>query len=256
MELTTDTQRSVSSFFDALAPAYDAMTDIESRIVRERPFFHVLVDRYGVRTAIDAGAGTGVHGILLAQLGVRVVAVDVSREMLKQVKTNATHYGVSIRTVHVDLESLTDSISTPVDAIVCLGNTLAHIHDENGLSTILTGFRRLLRPEGVLVLQTLNYGRIPRDREVILNKRERDGATYERSYRPEGILLSFQTTIRRADRTETQSLLHRPWGASELTSTLRGAGFDTPSLYGGIDLRTFEPEVSNDLFLIIEPNQS
>lgn len=175
MELTTESQRSISSFFDALAPAYDAMTDIESRIVRERPFFHVLVERYGIRTAVDAGAGTGVHGILLSQLGVRVVAVDVSREMLKQTQINAAQYGVTVRTVHADLTAMSEAVTSPVDAIVCLGNTLAHIHDEEGMGSVLEGFRRTLRPHGVLVLQILNYGRIPKDRDVVLNTRERDG---------------------------------------------------------------------------------
>lgn len=256
MELTTESQRSISSFFDALAPAYDAMTDIESRIVRERPFFHVLVERYGIRTAVDAGAGTGVHGILLSQLGVRVVAVDVSREMLKQTQINAAQYGVTVRTVHADLTAMSEAVTSPVDAIVCLGNTLAHIHDEEGMGSVLEGFRRTLRPHGVLVLQILNYGRIPKDRDVVLNTRERDGAIYERSYRPEGRLLSFQTTVRRPDRTETRSLLHRPWNADELTAALVQAGFHTPSLYGGIDLRTFEPETSNDLYMIVQPTHS
>jgi ubiquinone/menaquinone biosynthesis C-methylase UbiE len=250
MEPTTETPRSPAAFFDALAVDYDVMTDIGARLVRERPFFHVLVDRYDLRTAIDVGTGTGVHAVLMAQLGVRVTAVDISEEMLRIARLNASRYHVRLRTLRADVTSLGDTVSGMFDAAVCLGNTLVHLLRTEDLDRTLAGFRRLVQRNGIVVMQILNYAAIPVDREVILNSREREGAFFERSYRPNGALLEFRTTIRRGTRTEQRSVLHRPWTSNELVEALQRSGFTTTVRFGGIDLKPFDASTSTDLFLI------
>lgn len=253
MDPMTEALQTPASFFDALAPDYDALTDIGSRLVRERPFFHVLVHRYGIRTAIDAGCGTGVHAILLSQLGAKVTAVDVSAEMLRLARVNAAHFGVKLRTIKSDVASMSDLVRGPVDAIVCLGNTLAHVHRDEELAAAFSGFRRLLAPEGIAVIHVLNYAKIRTDRESLLSTRDRDGVVFERSYRPSGAMLEFRTTIRRASRTDEQSVLHRPWRAEELVKALGDAGFGATTLTGGIDLKPYDPAGSGDLFLFAAP---
>lgn len=250
MDQTIDTILSPATFFDALAPEYDAMTDIGARLVRERPFFHVLVDRYNVRTAIDLGTGTGVHAILLAQLGVRMTAVDISDEMLRIARLNASRFRVRLRTLRADVTAAGEVVAGTYDAAVCLGNTLVHLHTTEDLDRTAQGLRRMVRRDGVVVLQILNYENARFDREVVLNRRERDGATFERSYRPNGALLEFRTTIRRGPRIDVHSVLHRPWRSDELTGALRRAGFSGIEPYGGIDLKPFDAAASTDLFLI------
>lgn len=245
-----DADHTVSSFYDALAPAYDAMTDMDARLVRERPFFHVFVDRHSVRTAIDAGCGTGVHSILLAQLGVRVTAVDVSDAMLRVARANAGRADVTIRTVRADLTEMESANLPAVDAIVCLGNTLAHVLSEKKLAGVLRSFGQLLNTGGVVVVHLLNYATIPHDRDVVLNVREREGVVVERSYHPEGPLLSFRTSIRRSGEVEDRTVLHRPWSWRELAAAMTKAGFHAPDMYGGIDLRPFEAASSKDLFAV------
>ncbi|MCU0453629.1 MAG: class I SAM-dependent methyltransferase [Bacteroidetes bacterium] len=250
MEPTTETLRSPAAFFDALAGDYDVMTDIGARLVRERPFFHVLVDRYDLRTAIDVGTGTGVHAVLMAQLGVRVTAVDISEEMLRIARLNASRYHVRVRTLRADVASVGETVSGLFDAAVCLGNTLVHLHRTEDLDRAFTGFRRFVQRNGVVVIQILNYAAIPADREVILSSREREGAVFERSYRPNGAMLEFRTTIRRGMRTEQRSVLHRPWTSNELVEALDRSGFRSTALFGGIDLKPFDASVSSDLLLI------
>lgn len=253
---TTDSLLSPASFFDALAADYDTMTDIGARLVRERPFFHVFVDRYDVRTAIDLGTGTGVHAILLAQLGVRMTAVDISDEMLRIARLNASRYRVRLRTVRADVAGVRDLVVGSFDAAVCLGNTLVHVHRTEDLDQAAQGLRRLVRRGGVVVVQVLNYEKVPLDCEVVLSRRERDGATFERSYRPNGALLEFRTTVRRGPRTEVHSVLHRPWRSDDLVGALRRAGFGGIERYGGIDLKPFDARASTDLFLIATTTSS
>ena len=80
MEQPTD----LSGFYDRLAPEYDLMTGFEKRIATEASLFKKLVDRYAIHSALDAGSGTGYHSVVLAQLGVNVTALDISREALEE----------------------------------------------------------------------------------------------------------------------------------------------------------------------------
>lgn len=256
MEPVTKALSSPASFFDALAADYDVMTDIGSRLVKERPFFHVLMDRYDVRTAVDVGTGTGVHAVLMAQLGVRVTAVDVSGEMLRIARLNATRHRVRLRTLRADLVTLADVVSGTFDAVTCLGNTLTHVHRDEELAGALAGFRRIVHRQGAAVLQVLNYSRIPADHEYRISVREREGTIFERSYRPSGPLLEFRTTIRRGPTAEVHSVLHRPWRFEELFGALRRAGFDGIEAFGGIDLKPFDATASTDLFLIATTTSS
>jgi hypothetical protein len=116
--------------------------------------------------------------------------------------------------------------------------------------------RRLVRRDGVVVVQVLNYDNVPSDREIVLNRRERDGATFERSYRPKGELLEFRTTIRRGSRSEVHSVLHRPWRSDELVGALRRSGFESIERFSGIDLKPFDAAASTDLFLIANSTSS
>ncbi len=245
-----ESMNSPATFFDALAADYDAMTDIGSRLVRERPFFHVLIERYDVRTAIDVGTGTGVHAILMAKLGVRVTAVDVSAEMLRIARLNASRHGVRLRTLCTDLKTLGEVVTGTFDAVVSLGNTFAHLYRTEDLVEALAGFRRIVHRQSVAVIQVLNYAKLLGKEEIILSTREREGAVFERSYRPSGDLLEFRTTVRRGPNTHTQSVLHRPWRADELVRAIERAGFASTTTFGGIDLKPFDATTSTDLFLI------
>src|SRR5512135_1969492 len=100
----------IVAFYDSLASDYDAMTGFEKRLVQERPYFHRLVDRYGLTSAVDAGTGTGMHALLLAQLGVRVTAVDVSPEMLRRLSGHAREMQVEIDIVESGFQTLSSVI--------------------------------------------------------------------------------------------------------------------------------------------------
>ena len=97
---------SVSHFYDALAEDYDAMTDLSERFHRERPAFQLLVDRYGIRSAADAGTGTGFHALLLAELGVDITAVDISARMADRLRAHARDRALPVRVVVGDIRKL------------------------------------------------------------------------------------------------------------------------------------------------------
>jgi glycine/sarcosine N-methyltransferase len=241
----------VALFYDALAPHYDEMTGFQKRFVHEKPFFRLLVERYNITTALDAGCGTGFHALLLSQLGVQVTGIDLSREMLQRAEQHARKLGLAV-------EFLQASFQTPLektfDAIMCLGNALAHVRTRENLRATLINFARMLAPGKILFLQNLNYDRILAQRERIQSIKASGGTTYVRfyDYGEETIVFNLLTIVATKGSLEQklQSVPLRPWREAELVTLLQQTGYEEIKSYGGISLEEFHPRTSKDLVLL------
>ncbi|MCX6138497.1 MAG: class I SAM-dependent methyltransferase, partial [Ignavibacteriales bacterium] len=189
---------SFSQFYDRLAPAYDTMTGFEKRMNAERDFFREIVSRFHIHRAVDAGCGTGVHALVLAQLGVNVLGVDISGEMIAAAKQHAEELRLSVEFRQMDLLALAGTANR-YDAVFCLGNTLAHCDSAEHLRRVVEGFSRTMVAGGVIVLQVLNYDRILADRPRVINKRQVGDCTYVRyySYHDERILFNILTLCKK-----------------------------------------------------------
>ncbi len=230
------------------------MTDFAERLVRDEPVFRQLIGEFGIRTALDAGAGTGLHSLILARLGVEVTAVDVSGAMLHRLEQHAAAMGLQIRTVGSALEDLAESKVGPVDAVFCLGNTISHLLSDEDLLRALNGFAYVLRPDGVLVIQLPNFERIIRRGQRIQNVRERNGTIYVRFYDLDGDRVRFNVlTLRRESGAMTHALntvTLQPLRADRLVSLLGESGFSNQEVFGGLSKQGFVPAESQELVVI------
>jgi SAM-dependent methyltransferase len=244
----------VAAFYDALAPAYDAMTSPGKRADRELPLFRNLVAEYAITTAIDAGSGTGFHAFLLAGLGVRVTAVDLATEMLNRLEQAAAVRKIDIATVQSDLRDLSSCLSGTFDALVCMGNTLAHIPGRAALDRTLEGFATRVKPGGIVLIQLLNYARILSGRQRIQSVREEQGNTFIRFYDFEEDRIRFN--ILRLERSggeivpRLSSVDLHPFLLPELVEALGRAGFVWREAYGDVAMSPFDPASSPDLVLL------
>ncbi len=246
----------VEEFYDLLAPDYDAMTGFDQRFVREAPFFRLLVERYKIRNALDAGSGSGFHSVLLSQLGVRVSAVDASAEMIRLTSAHARQAGVRIKTLQATFKDLQRHLKASFDAVFVMGNSLAHLLSRSELRRSIDSFSRLLLPEGILFIQCLNYERILSSRVQVLSSKSSDTKSFVRSYDydEEGILFNIHTTEKGdAAPSERKSTIRlRPVMRDELTEILTEAGFAWVKEYGGISMEPFDPAKSNDLVMLAQ----
>jgi glycine/sarcosine N-methyltransferase len=241
----------VRRFYDSLAPDYDLMTSFDERFVKERPWFEAIVSKFAVRSALDAGCGTGFHSILLSRLGVTVAGVDASPAMIERARENARRLNSAV-TLHTGAFSEISSIMEGVsgspgqfDAVFCLGNTLVHCLTDALLGEALLNFRSVLRPGGVLVVQILNYDRILSEKKELLGKREAGGMTFERRYSYQGETVTF--TVTRGERMDSVTL--RPLTRGMLETACTAAGFRDVSVFGDLAMGMFNPAVSTDLVL-------
>ncbi len=250
---TNDGATAVRDFYDHLAGDYDRMTGFEKRFVAERPFFKLLVDTHGIRTAVDAGAGTGFHSLLLSELGVRVSAVDASPAMLEALRRNARLRGLEVETIQSTFADAAGRLGKH-DAVFCMGNTLAHILTGEDLLAVLAGFRSLLEPGGILFVQMLNYAKILAERDRIQSVKEEGGTIFLRFYDFDGELIRFNIlTMTRTPSgfdTQLQSVPLRPWREEDIRPSLEGAGFSSTRVFGAVSMVPFIRENSRDLVVM------
>ena len=245
----------VSEFYDRLAPDYDEMTGFEKRFVKESPFFRLIIRKHSIQSALDAGCGTGFHALLLSQLGVRVHAADVSRQMLARLEAHSRAMRLDVQPVASPLTELARNVEGPFDAVFCLGNTLPHLLDAKELQRVLENFHVLLRPQGVLYLQLLNYERILARRERVQGARRSGSATYVRFYDfPEEshpLRFNILTLHDTESGTETDLLSVRlnPLRREEIHRALQSAGFAEPCDFGSIALDPYKADSSSDLVI-------
>ena len=105
-----------------LGPIYTWMIgDIDAAFARSG----VELDSLGLPaggTAIDLGAGFGLHALPLARRGFSVIALDSYQPLLDQLSSRAG--SLPIRTVNADLNAFRELLEGPLDAILCMGDTL------------------------------------------------------------------------------------------------------------------------------------
>jgi sarcosine/dimethylglycine N-methyltransferase len=203
---------------------------------------------------VDAGAGTGFHSLLLALLGVRVTAVDLSADMLAIARAHADSMGLEVATAQGSLLDLEKLVARGVTAVVCMGNTLAHFTGPGSREKALSQFHAVLAPGGVLLAQALNFDAIMKRETHSQSVKEAGGLRFVREYVPAGDGVEFRITRTALSgdgpRETVSKMLLAPVYADKLVLALSSAGFEDIRLYGSIALDEFSAESSRDLVVI------
>jgi ubiquinone/menaquinone biosynthesis C-methylase UbiE len=188
--------------------------------------------------SLEIGAGTGYFTLNLMQAGVvrEAVCTDISPGMLRTLEGNAQRLGLSVETVACDATELPFEDGS-FDLVLNLFSAIGYWGDDGDLQA-LREFRRVLRPGGRAVVETMHRDRLARifrptdwqdvgEGDLLLEAREFDqlegvvNVTF--SYRPHA----------REPRTVRYAM--RAYTATELVRLLRAAGFDRVEAFGGYD---------------------
>jgi glycine/sarcosine N-methyltransferase len=256
--MSSNTHLNPAVFYDLLSAEYDSMTDYEKRFVKDQDTFKAFIERFDIVSAVDAGTGTGFHALLLARLGVDVTAVDISGEMLRKCEENATTLGVRVKTLQSDFAHIPALVTQSFDAVLCLGNSLAHILTNEALSDSLAAFRKILKKDGILILQILNYDKILRERHRVQQIRRAGSKTFIRFYDYCGDRLFFNILSVHEDSPTPahtiQTVELHPYTADELKPFLRNAGFGEIRIYGDLRFTEYSGDYSRDIVIIARSN--
>ncbi|KAK7017078.1 hypothetical protein SK128_027486, partial [Halocaridina rubra] len=133
-----------------------------------RDFIVSLLREKKCKNILDAACGTGVDSIMLLEDGFKMTSVDLSDKMLKyalKTRWNRRKEAAFDDWVIEEANWLTlpEDIkgSGSFDAVVCLGNSFAHLPDITGDQSehrlALRNFAEMVKPGGILVIDHRNY---------------------------------------------------------------------------------------------------
>ena len=110
-------------------------------------------------TAVDLGAGFGMHAIPLARRGFSVVAFDSYDPLLQELVSRKG--SLPIRTINADLLTFGAHTPQPIDVIVCMGDTLTHLPNHSSVESLFGDVAASLGPGGLFAATFRDYVSAP-----------------------------------------------------------------------------------------------
>ena len=146
-------------FYAAFVQLYDSLFPLQEATVE---ILNAQLQAVNARRVLDIGCGSGSLALALRTRGYRVDAIDSSAEMIAVAVNKEQQYSSaeSGRFVTASMQSLDRSADWPdasYDAVLCLGNTLAHAESGAAVRRVCAAVQRLLRPPGVFVVQGIDF---------------------------------------------------------------------------------------------------
>ena len=242
------------NFYTSIAPYYD-------QIFPYQPQQKVFIDSFGSQglqaTLLDVGCGTGSLALNLAKSFGTVVGIDPDKEMLEKANLKALRFKMDH---HQELEYLgkwvflekgmgdlqTEFAPDSFDVILCLGNTLVHLANQDEVSGFLRDAFHVLKPGGHLIIQIINYDRIIDQKLPGLPTIENDQVRFERIYtypdHPELIQFITRLTVKDSDdviKNQVPLLALKP---GDLLALSASSGYQDMKTYGNFKGEPFTPD--------------
>ena len=239
-----------SEFYNEIASDFDYMISFDSAVESKRKLLEKFIDEK-TKLAADIGCGSGVDSIALSKLGLNVVAFDPSDEMLKIASVNSERMKVKIKFKNYEADKIPKDFNNKFDLVVSLGNTFANI-SEDKLSASLQRCYDILKPNSSLLIQVLNYDKILKQKERIINITECLNKIFIRFYdfeEGETIfnILSF-SKVDFSKRKLTSTKIY-PHSQKDFKTTLNNCGFGNTNFFGDLQLSKYIPTQSSNLVI-------
>lgn len=242
--------KSNNNFYNSASAYYDKMIDFDSALQKRKILLSNFVDKK-IKSIADVGCGTGVDSISLSQFGLNVNSFDPSLEMIKTARTNSEKQNCKIDFYNFGANEIPKTFYNKFDLVVSLGNTLANIPFSQIKNSVAKLFK-LLKNDRRVLIQILNYEKILREKERIVNITKKDSEYFIRFYDFGTKDLMFNILKFNSDQTTKKELISTkifPYTSKEFKKVFKEAGFKKIELFGGLDKKPFDAKTSSDLVL-------
>lgn len=133
-------------------------TSVQHRLIDSKNFTYINFHRYILPAIkkvspiniLDIGSGAGTLSLYLANLGFKVVGVDISSIAIKQSKLSSEYLGLKRNVVYKNCDVLDFVHEKKFDLVLCL-EVIEHIHDADKLVRKIS---KLLTRTGTIILST------------------------------------------------------------------------------------------------------
>ncbi len=194
---------------------------------------------------LDCPCGYGRHTVVLAREGYRVTGSDRSESLLAEARRRAE--GGEIEFVQADYRELPFE-DARFDAVLNLFTSIGYTGRE-GDTQALHEFRRVLKPGGRLVLETMQRDRLARIFQSRRWERLPDGYLLEEGTFDQAAGLYENTMVYLRDDGRRQEFPYsiRIYSATDVVEMAREAAFDEVVCYGGFE----QEELTLDTRLVL-----
>lgn len=208
---------------------------------------------YNGAKVLDVGCAIGELSFALTRFGFPIWAFDFDAEMVEiaqNTKEEDTMFPVfELADMRLIGEHYPESF---FNTVICFGNTLVHLLNNDDILKFAKGAYKILAPEGKLTIQILNYQHILDDQIKSLPLIDNEHISFERNYTfDEGSdLIDFNTklTVKSTGQEITNSVKLYAIRQNKLQELLEEAGFGSFEYFGSFN---GEPLTKNSLPLIV-----
>lgn len=200
-------------------------------------YYMTLIQQTGaqINTICECACGTGSLTVHFARKGLRVIGVDLSREMLELAAEKARQSGVQVQLVCQDMAKL--ALPRPVDAVLATCDGVNYLTSEKRVRAFFQAAHAALRPGGVLAFDISSAHKLKNVLGDSFFGEERDEAAYLWQNSLQGDIVHMDLTFFiREDgdlyRRITENHRQRAHEAAELVSLLEETGFSEIRVYG------------------------
>ncbi len=236
-------------FFDSASLWYDKMVNFKESIIRRQKFYKELLNENN-KSVADIGCGSGIDSIALSLLGFDVAGYDISEGMLNEAKENAKKFNINIPFNKVDFS--TTEINIKYDYVISMGNTLANIPN-NLIKSFIKNINKVLLDDGKFIFQLVNFQKLIKNNERILNITSDDTDYYIRFYDYFDEYINFNILKFNMMKSSEKELLTTklyPYTFSYLSKLLKDEGFVNVDCFSGFDKNIFDVLSSPDIIII------
>ncbi|HET55402.1 MAG TPA: class I SAM-dependent methyltransferase [Ignavibacteria bacterium] len=239
-------------FYDSFAEDYNSMIPLEKQVESKTKFFKRFIYD-DTKSAADLGAGSGADSIALAKLDLYVTAFEPSSEMVTQAKQNFINQNVKVEIHKKRIMEIDNSFHNSFDLVVSLGNTFANINKEEIEGSVVKVLD-LLKENGKAIIQILNYDKVLKEKERIVNITESDKKQFIRFYdfcdeKVHFNLLSFYKNDLSNRKLITTEIF--PYTKTYMEGLFQKSENVKIEFYGDMKMSEFDSFTSNNLIIVV-----
>jgi SAM-dependent methyltransferase len=145
MNIKEHYENHLSDYYSWMFGKFDAKINESHRF-----FQHHNIKPISSKIAIDLGAGCGFQSIPLAKTGFEVKAIDFSRKLLNELKSNSNN--LNIEAIENNILNYDAYSSYKPELIVCMGDTITHLDSLKSVQELIQNSYKILLKNGKLVL--------------------------------------------------------------------------------------------------------
>jgi len=186
-------------------------------------------------TLLDIGCGIGSLSAEIANHFGQVKAIDLDRQMIHRAKTE--NQKANLEFFEIDMLKVSRHFhSDTFQSVICFGNTLVHLSNENQVLRFFKQVKEVSKENGNFLFQIINYDRIMDGKINFLPTIENEHIQFIRNYKYDSSsgLIHFETNllVKKTGVEIKNSVPLLPMRKDALKKLLKEAGFTSIQYYG------------------------